>query len=89
MNDIDDDDCNCPDAIINAAREPYLLKCEKCQMVPYFTLFNYNEIQLNMIYEEEHSNHLNLDNYIRKMMNSNKEESICLEYNNKLLFCRF
>ena len=42
-----------------------------------------------MICEEEHSNHLNLDNYIRKMMNSNKEESICLKCNNKLLFCQF
>jgi hypothetical protein len=88
MNDIDDD-CDCPDEIINATTENLLIKCEKCQMVPYFTLFNYDDIQLNMMCEEEHSNHSNLDIYIRKVMNLNKEESICLKCNIKLLFCQF
>ena len=68
-----DDDCDCPDEIINAAREPFLLTCEKCQIVTYFTLFNYDNIQLNMICEEEHSNHLKMDNCIRKMMNQIKK----------------
>ena len=31
---VNDDDYNCPDANINAGREPLLIKCEKCQMVP-------------------------------------------------------
>ena len=88
MNDIDDD-CDCPDTIINTAREPLLIKCEKCEMIPYFTLFNYDDIQLNMMCEEEHSNHLNLDIYIRKVMNSHKDKDICLKCNNKFLFCQF
>ena len=89
MNNNDDDDRDCPDAIMNDEREPLLIKCEKCQMIPYFTLFNYDDIQLNMMCEEEHSNYSNLDIYIRKVMNLNKEESICLKCNNKLVFCQF
>ena len=84
-----DDHYDCPDIIINDARESLLFKCEKCQMFSYFTLFNYDDIQLNMMCEEEHSNHLNLDIYIKKVMYSNKEESICLKCNNKFLFCQF
>ena len=82
-------DYDCPDVIINSKKDALHFKCENCDLIPSFTLFNYEEMQLNIICNEEHSNQFNLDDYIKKILKSNKKESICLKSNEKLNFCQF
>ena len=84
-----DEDYDCPVAIINSKKDALHFKCENCDLIPNFTLFNYEEIQLNIICDEEHSNQLNLDYYIKKILKSNKKECNCSKCNEKLNFCQF
>ena len=62
------------------------LKCEECELVPNFSLYNYKDIILNLICNKGHSNNLNLDNYIRKIKNIynlNIKETFCTNCNEK------
>ena len=48
-NLIVDEDYDCPVAIINSKKDALHFKCENCDLIPNFTLFNYEETQLNII----------------------------------------
>ena len=58
---------DCPISVVNLTSKSYNLKCEKCELIPNFSLYNYKDIKLNLICNEGHSNTLNLDNYIKKI----------------------
>ena len=78
---------DCPISIVNnSISKPYDLKCDKCELIPNFSLYNYKGIKLNLICNKGHSNNLNLDNYIKKIKtenNINIKELICSNCNNK------
>ena len=82
---------DCPDSIVNLITKPIDLKCEKCELIPNFSLYNYKDIILNLICNKGHSNNLNLDNYIKKIKNKNIKQSFCTNCNKteKINFCQF
>ena len=57
------------------------LKCDKCSLIPNFTLYNYIDdcIKLNMICKEYHSFTSSLNNYIKKINNKNLNIKNCSE----------
>ena len=80
---------DCPVSIVNLKQ--YDLKCEKCKIIPKFSLYNYKDIKLNLICNEGHSNNLNLDYYIKKIKNVNIKELFCENCNEKdeINYCQF
>ena len=84
-NTKNNNDLDCPDLI-----KSYNLKCEQCDLIPNFTLYNYKDIKLNIIWNNGHSDNLNLNEYIKKKSNINNE-SLCSKCNNKktLNYCQF
>ena len=71
------------------------LKCDKCSLIPNFTLYNYIDcIKLNMICKEHHSFTSSLNNYIKKINNKNLNITNCSECKmkkdkNEMTLCEF
>ena len=40
---------DCPISVVNLTSKSYNLKCEKCELIPNFSLYNYKDIKLNLI----------------------------------------
>ena len=65
-------------------------KCESCPLIPNFTLYNNHKLKLNVICNEEHSNNYNLEEYIMKIIKSNKKENVCSKcHKNLMSYCQF
>ena len=79
-----------PISISNSTLKSFDLKCEKCKLFQNFSLYNYNDLKLNLICNNGHSNNLNLDDYIKKIKNTNdiKECSNC-NITDKINYCQF
>ena len=82
---------DCPVSIVNLTLKPFNLKCEKCKLIPNFSLYNYKDIKLNLFCNEGHSNNLNLDNYIKEIKNVNTKEFFCpnCNKNDEVNYCQF
>ena len=85
---------DCPDSIVHLITKPCDLKCEKCELIPNFSFYNYKDIILNLVCNKGHINNLNLDNYIRKIKNIynlNIKETFCTNCNekDKINYCQF
>ena len=70
------------------------LKCEECELMPNFSLYNYKDIKLNIVCNEGHSNNFNLNDYIKKIKNVNNiniKESFCTYCDKKdvINYCQF
>ena len=68
------------------------LKCEECELIPTFSLYNYKDIKLNIVCNEGHSNTFNLNDYIKKIKNLNNRKELFCSYCNKedaINFCHF
>ena len=63
---------DCPISIVNFTLKHFDLKCEKCELIQNFSIYNYNNIKLNLSCNNGHSKNLNLDEYIKKIKNTNK-----------------
>ena len=81
---------DCPISIVNFTQKCFDLKCEKCGLIQNFSIYNYNDIKLNLICNNGHSNNLNLDDYIKKIKNRNniKECSNCNK-KDETSYCQF
>ena len=83
---------DCPISIVNSTLKPYDLECEKCELIPNFSLYNYKDIKLNLVCNKGHLSNLNLDNYIKKIKNinyANIKEYFCKNCKGKINYYKF
>ena len=87
MNNKNDKETNldCPDSV-----KIFKIKCESCELIPNFTLYNNDKLSLNVICKDEHSNNYNLEEYIMKIINANERGNVCSKcQKNSMSYCQF